>query len=154
MVHYISVRKLLKYLPTGQIADLSGLSPSYVSQVKHGKCKPSQKLIDAILQSEHCPKPGHDYLKMFLESRRASGCAANTITYYESQKRRFTETVPHYAAATQRQIERHLASIGPNKYHLGLKGVIETRGVDISAHPQLVLLVSSRQAVRVAHHVS
>jgi hypothetical protein len=36
MVHYISVRKLLKYLPTGQIADSSGLSPSYVSQVKHG----------------------------------------------------------------------------------------------------------------------
>jgi hypothetical protein len=36
MVHYISVRKLLKYLPTGEVANLVGVTPAYVSQVKHG----------------------------------------------------------------------------------------------------------------------
>jgi transcriptional regulator with XRE-family HTH domain len=119
MVHYSSVHKLLKHLPTGEVANSVGVTPAYVSQVKHGRCQPSQKSIDAILQSKYRSKPEHDYVEMSLESRRASGCATNAIQYCESQMERFAADVPNYAVTTWRQIEGHFTSIDPNEYGLG-----------------------------------
>ena len=114
--------RLIKKLPTGQIADLSGLSPSYVSQVKHGKCKPSHKLIQALAESRHYRKPAHDYFGLFLESRRAIGVSPCTIRFYKERLERFLSQADfYYWEATPQQVERYLSSIPPGARGLGTR---------------------------------
>jgi len=45
-----SVPKLFNKMTVSEIAELSNLSKSYISQVKHGKRAPSQKLIESLSQ--------------------------------------------------------------------------------------------------------
>ncbi len=40
-----STLKQLNKLSVSQLAELSNLSKAYISQVKHGKCPPSQRLL-------------------------------------------------------------------------------------------------------------
>jgi transcriptional regulator with XRE-family HTH domain len=105
--------KLLKRLPTNQIADLSGLSASHISQVKHGKCQPSQRLVDALADSPHYKKPASDYMGLFLESREAIGASPTTMDFYRRRLTLFALKV-EYWKASRHEIERYLNSIHPN----------------------------------------
>ena len=78
--------KLLNKTPNSTIAEISGLSNSYISQVKHGKREPSEKLLRALLELQ--PKSARERqqaidtaLQSFLKSRR-QGISPNTIRDY------------------------------------------------------------------------
>ena len=72
---------LLNKLTVSQLAKLSNVSKSYISQVKNGKCPPSKKLLQALIDSKHVKKPEHDYIRLFLESREAIGCGEGTMSF-------------------------------------------------------------------------
>jgi len=38
-------------LPVSTLAELGSLSKSYISQARHGKCRPSQRVIEALAKS-------------------------------------------------------------------------------------------------------
>jgi hypothetical protein len=59
---------LLNKRPVTELATLSNFSKSYISQVKHGKCPPSRKLIEVLLSTQP-ESPAPDYADMFLKSR-------------------------------------------------------------------------------------
>jgi len=99
---------------------MSGLSKSYISQVRHGKYPPSQRLIEAVLQSPHHKEPDHSYFNAFLDSRRAMGVSPKTLMFYQYTLLTFVDTVD-YLKATRHQIESHLQSIPPNKNGLGTR---------------------------------
>ena len=70
-----------------QIAELSNVSKSYISQVKHGKRLPSQKLIEALWEYS---KQNHSHkslggieraIDLFLKSRR-NGVSQGTLDFY------------------------------------------------------------------------
>jgi len=84
------VAKLLNKLTVSQIAELSNLSKSYVSQVKHGKRPVSNKLLQALkqLENNHFNKP-RDYLPMFLLSRQADEVSPGTVRFYRVKLGRF-----------------------------------------------------------------
>jgi site-specific recombinase XerD len=109
---------LLNKLPVSTLAELSGLSKSYISQVRHGKCPPSQRLIEALAESPDCRKPDRDYLKLFVESRMAVGVSPKTIRFYRERLSKFVAQVD-CSRATRQQVERYLNSIPPNRYGLG-----------------------------------
>jgi len=62
-----------------QLAELSKLSKAYISQVKHGKRSPSQKLLDTLASLERPKKPDKDYINLFLQSRQARGAKERDI---------------------------------------------------------------------------
>jgi site-specific recombinase XerD len=98
------------------------MSPSYISQVKHGKCKPSQRLIQALAESRHHKKPPRDYLKAFLDSRMAMGCSPCTIRFYMERLAKFVSQAEfYYWEATPQQVERYLSSIPPGRNGLGTR---------------------------------
>jgi integrase len=105
-------------LTVSDVAELSGLSKSYISQVKNGKCPPSRKLLDALMDSKQVQKPEHDYIRLFLQSREAIGCSESTMSFYRERLTRFTESVFVYWRASQHEVERYLNSIPPNQYGL------------------------------------
>ena len=77
--------KLLNKTSISTIAEKTKLSKSYISQVKHGKRPPSQKLVQALQSLYNKPQEnGHDWQKaldLFLKSRR-EGISLNTIRDY------------------------------------------------------------------------
>ncbi len=79
--------KLLNKFSTSTIAETGKLSKSYISQVKHGKRQPSQRLIGVILdllpQSNDREKLAaiDNTLNSFIKSRR-QGISPNTIRDY------------------------------------------------------------------------
>jgi len=80
--------KLLKKIPTSELAEKSNLSNSYISQVKHGKRLPSPKLSKVLeeifLQTKEGQKfaEWHKAIDLFLKSRR-EGISPNTIIGYK-----------------------------------------------------------------------
>jgi len=76
---------LLKKLPTSKIAELSNLSNAYISQVKHEKRPPSDKLIAFLstLDSKNKNQPPNylSVLSLFLKSRK-EGISPNTLRDY------------------------------------------------------------------------
>ncbi|MCX6004806.1 MAG: helix-turn-helix transcriptional regulator, partial [Chloroflexi bacterium] len=72
----VNVSKLLNKLSVSELAELSKLSKSYISQVKNGKRNPSEKLIQAILHTCKPSKQVKDItdaataIELFLKSRR------------------------------------------------------------------------------------
>ena len=72
---------LLNKLTVSELAKLSNVFKSYISQVKNGKCPPSKKLLQALIDSKHVKKPEHDYIRLFLESREAIGCGEGTMSF-------------------------------------------------------------------------
>jgi integrase/recombinase XerD len=98
------------------------MSPSYISQVKHGKTRPSQRPIQALAESRHCKKPPRDYLKAFMESRVAMGCKPCTLRLYSERLAKFVSQADfYYWEATPQQIERYLATIPPGSNGLGTR---------------------------------
>jgi len=78
---------LLNKLPVTQIAELSNLSKAYISQVKHGKRTPSQKLLEALWEfngqtnNHNGVEDVYKAIDLFLKSRR-NGASHGTIGFY------------------------------------------------------------------------
>ena len=106
--------KLLNKLTVTELAELSGFTKSYISQVKHGKCPPSQNLLNAINQTIH---PEQDYLTLFLQSRQAMGVSHRTVEFYRDRLSKFVIAV-NYLRATRAEVQRFLSSIPANPYGL------------------------------------
>ncbi len=107
-------------MPVSKIAELSNLSESYISQVKHGKRPPSEKLLKALANHVTIPKPQTDYLSLFLQSRQAIGVTAQTLRFYKDRLYRFALEV-NYLKASDKDIERYLGSIPPNRHGLSTR---------------------------------
>ena len=100
--------KLLNKLSVSQLAELSNLSKPYISQVKHGKRPPSQKLLDALSQVEDTKVAKvRDYLPLFLLSRRANEASPGSLHFYRVKLSRFLAEV-NPDKATQHDLERFL----------------------------------------------
>jgi len=112
--------KLLNKLSVTKLAQLSKLSKSYISQVKHGKCPPSQKLLSALESYIQTETKSKDYLSLFFESRRAMGVSSQTILFYKYMLCPFSAQV-NYLKASQRTIERYLNSVPPNRNGLATR---------------------------------
>ncbi len=113
-----SALRLVTELSVTKLAELSGFSKSYISQVRHGKCPPSQRLLDAL--AEH-GRPGRvevDYLERFLQSREAIGVSPSTLRYYWDRLGKFVSNV-QYQTASRQDIDRYLNTIPPNENGLG-----------------------------------
>jgi len=109
---------LLNKLSVSKIAELSNLSKAYISQVKHGKRPPSQKLLGALAeQIRESKKPEKDYLRLFLQSREARGVSPKTLRFYRERLSKFVVKV-NYVKASRQDMERYLNSIPAN--HNGL----------------------------------
>ena len=77
------VSSLLNKVSVTKLAELSNLSKAYVSQVKHGKRPPSQKLLQALAQfyDQKSKKNGLSVsraIDLFLKSRR-EGLSLRTV---------------------------------------------------------------------------
>ncbi len=105
-------------MTVSELAELSGLSKAYISQVKNGKRPPSEKLLDAVSEHIAPKKPQTDYLEQFLDSRRAMGVTQRTLGFYQEKLPKFMDNVDA-TKATRKDIERYLNLIPPNKYGLG-----------------------------------
>jgi integrase/recombinase XerC len=86
-----SISKLLNKLTVTQIAQLSGLSKSYVSHVKHGRRPPSPRLIQALLPADSKSYEAGKAIDLFLDSRR-EGLSPRTINDFYKQY--LTRAVP------------------------------------------------------------
>ncbi len=98
-----NIHKLLNKLTASQIAELSNLSKSYISQVKHGKRPPSEKLIQALNQfyDKHNRRNGSEIYKttdLFLKSRRDE-ISPNTIIFY---RKLLSKAIPFSANSTKK----------------------------------------------------
>jgi len=97
----------LNSLSVTQIAELSKFSKSYISQVKHGKCPPSKKLLE-ILKNHHRPiQTERDYFTIFLRSRKAMDVSPGTEQFYRIKLGRFLSEV-NADKATRQDIETFL----------------------------------------------
>ena len=74
--------KLLNKMSVTQLAELSNLSKSYISQVKNGKRPPSAALLAALSPKTKHSNANIDYVNQFLKSRR-QGLSPRTMEYYE-----------------------------------------------------------------------
>ncbi len=83
--------RLLNDLGVTEIAELSNLSKSYVSQVKHGNRPPSKRLLEAL--AGQGTKTERDYLSLFLRSRQAMAVTLATLKFYQSKLGRFLSEV-------------------------------------------------------------
>ena len=109
----LSAFETLKKLPTSQIADFTGFSRSYISQVKHGKKPPSQRLLEAIESSLQPKKPRLDHYELFLKSREAMGVSPKTMDFYHCRLGRFVKEYDYFKV-TREGIEQYLNAIPPN----------------------------------------
>ncbi len=75
-------------MTVSQLAELSNLSKAYISQVKHGKRPPSEKLLEALKQVNHSARKKKGLvdieksIDLFLKSRR-NGIAQGSIDFYK-----------------------------------------------------------------------
>ena len=95
--------KLLNKLTASELAELSKLSKSYVSQVKHGKCLPSQRLFDILVAYTECDESEKDYFALFIESRNAMGVSPKTIRFYKERLLKFLNDVNYLKASRASQ---------------------------------------------------
>ncbi len=109
--------KLLNKIPS---STLEGFSKSYLSQVKHGRRPPSQKLLQALEQHLAYKAYPKDYYGLFIQSREAQGCSVKTISFYKDRLSRFVVNVD-YLKASRQQIESYLKDIKPNRNGLGTR---------------------------------
>jgi integrase len=102
---------LLNSLGVTEISELSKLSKAYISQVKHGNRPPSKRLLEALAGYTSRPKTEHDYLTLFLRSRKAMEVSPGTEQFYRIKLGRFLGEVN--ADSAQRQdIELFLLKFG------------------------------------------
>ena len=110
----LHLAKLLNKTSVSELAELSNLSKAYISQVKHGKRPPSQKLLDALTELATPRKPRLDYITLFLQSRQARGVSPKTLEFYKERLNKFAFRV-NYLNASPQNIQRYLNSIPPNQ---------------------------------------
>jgi integrase/recombinase XerC len=111
---------MLNKLSVSQLAELSNLSKSYISQVRHGKRSPSPKILEVLADLERPRKPNKDYLELFLQSRQARGVSPRTLQYYRERLSKFIAHV-NYLSADRLAIEKYLNSTPPNQYGLATR---------------------------------
>jgi len=114
------VARLLHRTPTSTLAEISGLSKSYISQVKSGKRPVSQKLLNALEQHFTSKRPQLPHLELFLQSRQAMGVSPKTLDFYVDRLGQFGRHV-NYLKATRKDIERYLNSIPANENGLATR---------------------------------
>ncbi len=91
----------LNSLSVTKNAELSKFSKSYISQVKHGKCPPSKKLLEILKNHPHRIQTEHDYFTIFLRSRKAMAVSLGTEQFYRIKLGRFLSEVNADKAARQ-----------------------------------------------------
>ncbi len=111
-----NVSRLLNKLTVSQLAELSNLSKAYISQVKHGKRPPSDRLVEAL--SNLVDAKRRDYLTPFLRSRQSANVSPNTMALYRFVLERFLPHVDPDRAGSG-SIERYLLSIPGNGRSFG-----------------------------------
>jgi len=85
----LDTAKLLNKLSVSQIAELSNLSKSYISQVKNGKRPPSSRLLQALTDYYYTTNKGRGVanaqkaIDLFLESRRNGISPRTTDDFYK-----------------------------------------------------------------------
>ncbi len=97
----------LNSLSVTEISELSKFSKSYISQVKHGKCPPSRKLLEVLKNHHHRLQTEHDYFTIFLRSRKAMAVSPGTEQFYRTKLGRFLSEV-NADKATRPDIETFL----------------------------------------------
>jgi site-specific recombinase XerD len=97
----------LNSLSVTKISELSKFSKSYISQVKHGKCPPSRKLLEVLKNHHRCIQTEHDYFTIFLRSRKAMQVSPGTEQFYRIKLGRFLSEV-NADTATRQDIETFL----------------------------------------------
>jgi len=97
-----------------ELAELSRLSKAYISQVKHGRRPPSNRLLTALANHYRAGQPKEDLLGQFLQSRTAIGVSPRTLEFYKERLCPFINEVD-YLRASSRQVQRYLDSIPPNR---------------------------------------
>ncbi len=100
--------QLLNKLSVSQLAELSKLSKAYISQVKHGKRPPSDKLLESLRQLHgQKTKTERDYLTLFLQSRQANEVSPSSLRFYRVKLGKFLIEV-NADTAKRQDIERFL----------------------------------------------
>jgi integrase len=95
-------------LTVSQLAELSKLSKSYISQVKHGKRPPSDRLLETLKQvSSQRVRASRDYIALFIQSRKSYEVSEGTLKYYCIKLGRFLSQV-NPDKATGQDIEKFL----------------------------------------------
>ena len=74
---------MLNKLSVSKLAQLSNLSKSYISQIKHGKRPPSQKLLEALSGCIKSKLNAANYYALFMQSRLAKEVTNSTMRFYE-----------------------------------------------------------------------
>ena len=97
----------LNSLSVTQIAELSKFSKSYISQVKHGKCPPSTRLLEVLKSHHRRIQTEHDYFALFIRSRKAMEVSPGTEQFYRIKLGRFLSEV-NADKATRPDIETFL----------------------------------------------
>ena len=121
----ILLNKLLNKLSVAEAAELSNLSRSYVSQVKHGKRPPSEKFLRCL--RDHLgldiQKPKTDYFGLFLQSRQTTGCSAGTMHFYQVKLGNFLSAI-HSNTPTKEALERFLLQFkNPGNRHAYFRAI-------------------------------
>jgi len=99
---------LLNKFSASQLAELSKLSKAYISQVKHGKRPPSDKLPESLHQFQgQRTKTERDYLTLFLQSKRANEVSPSSLRFYSAKLTKFLIEV-NADTAKRHNIERFL----------------------------------------------
>jgi integrase len=103
--------QLLNSLSVTKISELSKFSKSYISQVKHGKCQPSKKLLEVLESYHNRVQTEHDYFTLFLRSRRAMEVTLGTEQFYRIKLGCFLSEV-NVDEAQRQDIELFLLKFG------------------------------------------
>jgi site-specific recombinase XerD len=115
--------QLLNSLGVAEISELSKFSKSYISQVKHGKCQPSKKLIEALKNNYRQTQTEHDYFTLFLRSRKAMQVSPGTEQFYRTKLGRFFREV-NIDKASRQDIEIFLLQFeNPGNRHAHYRAI-------------------------------
>jgi len=104
---------MLNKLPVSTLAELSNLSKAYISQVKHGKRPPSERLLRSLhnyweKKQNNKTQEVNKAIDLFLKSRR-QGASTSTILFY---RKYLTKALPVLGLSpTPRQFSSFLNSL-------------------------------------------
>jgi transcriptional regulator with XRE-family HTH domain len=107
-----------------ELSKLTGLSKSYISQVKLGQLPPSQKLIDILLDNINANRKHPDYIALFMKSRDAIGISIETKKTYTIILERFAADIV-YVKTAEKELDFYLIELNEPKpwtyakYHCG-----------------------------------
>ncbi len=112
-VKHNNTLKLLNKLSVSELAELSGFSKSYLSQVKTGKLPPSDELLNRLAETNKALISQVNYLELFLASRKAMVVTNKTLDFYRDRLCQYASCVD-YTKANKSSVEKYLNTIKPN----------------------------------------